>query len=160
MGPQKGFGRLGPEKGLSLDITDNAPARLWFKQRALTIVPNRVSRGRMTAPRREVRYSGLRYHAKVHSFRIFTVVLAWVCIAAAFYEKPELLTGLQRAIQRAMETVGDNIPPPWGPRIEFVFREIGGFIWLQITLIVVFLRMLLSGTAALWRLLRSRDALP
>jgi hypothetical protein len=74
--------------------------------------------------------------------------------------KPELLTGLQRAIQRAMETVGDNIPPPWGPRIEFVFREIGGFVWLQITLIVVFLRMLLSGMAALWRLLRSRDALP
>ena len=39
-----------------------------------------------------------------------------------------------------MEIVGDNIPPPWGSRIEFVFREIGGFIWLQITLIVVALR--------------------
>jgi hypothetical protein len=71
-----------------------------------------------------------------------------------------LLTGLQRTIQRGMETVGDTIPPPWGPRIEFVFREIGGFIWLQIILILVFLRMLLSGTAALWRLQRRRDALP
>src|ERR1700733_3491564 len=106
----------------------------------------------------ENRYSGLRHHAKVHSFRIFTVLLAWVFIAVAFYEKPELLTGLQRSIQRGMETIGDNIPAPWGPRIEFVFREIGGFIWLQITLIVVFLRMLLSGMAGLWRLLRSRDA--
>jgi hypothetical protein len=114
----------------------------------------------MTTPIRENRYSGLRHHARVHSFRIFTVVLAWLCIGAAFYERPELLTGLQRAIQRGMETVGDTIPPPWGPRIEFVFREIGGFIWLQITLIVVFLRMLLSGIAALWRLLRSRDAQP
>jgi hypothetical protein len=113
----------------------------------------------MNAPIPENRYSGLRHHAKVHSFRIFTVVLAWVCIAAAFYEKPELLTGLQRAIQHGMETVGDNIPAPWGPRIEFVFREIGGFIWLQITLIVVILRMLLSGMAGLWRLLRRRDAL-
>jgi len=47
-----------------------------------------------------------------------------------------------------MEAVGDNIPPPWGPRIEFVFREIGGFIWLQITLIVVFLRVVLSGLQA------------
>jgi hypothetical protein len=55
-------------------------------------------------------------------------------IAAAFYEQPELLTGLQRAIQNSMEFVGDNIPAPWGPRIEFVFREIGGFIWLQIKL--------------------------
>jgi hypothetical protein len=38
----------------------------------------------------ENRYSGLRHHAKVHSFRIFTVVLAWVLIAVAFYEAPEL----------------------------------------------------------------------
>jgi hypothetical protein len=41
---------------------------------------------------------------------------------------------------------------------EFVFREIGGFVWLQITLIVVFLRVLLSGIAGLWRLLQRRDA--
>ena len=96
------------------------------------------------------RYTGLKHHAKVHSFRILTVVLAWLLIAAAFYEKPELLTWLQRAIQRSMEFVGDDIPPPWGPRIEFVFREIGGFIWLQITLIVVLLRVFLSGLAGAW----------
>jgi hypothetical protein len=112
----------------------------------------------MTPLTRENRYSGLRHHAKVHSFRIVTVILAWVFIAAAFYEKPELLTGLQRAIQRGMEAVGDGIPPPWGPQIEFVFREIGGFIWLQITLIVVLLRIILSGIAGAWRLLRSRGA--
>ena len=106
---------------------------------------------------RENRYSGLRHHAKVHSFRILTVILAWVFIAAAFYEMPELLTGLQRAIQRGMEAVGDSIPPPWGPRIEFVFREIGGFIWLQITLIVVLLRVILSGIASAWRLFRARE---
>jgi hypothetical protein len=88
---------------------------------------------------------------------MMTVILAWLLIAVAFYEKPELLTGLQRAIQRSMETVGDSIPSPWGPRIEFVFREIGGFIWLQITLIVVLLRIVLSGFAGLWRLLRQRD---
>lgn len=93
----------------------------------------------------------------MHSFRIFTVILAWVFIAAAFYEWPELLTGLQRAIQRGMEAIGDSIPAPWGPRIEFVFREIGGFIWLQITLIVVFLRVILSGVASVWRLLRARN---
>ena len=111
----------------------------------------------MTPLIRENRYSGLRHHAKVHSFRIFTVILAWIFIATAFYEKPELLTGIQRAIQSGMEIVGDNIPPPWGPRIEFVFREIGGFIWLQITLIVVALRVLLSAIASSWRHLRRRD---
>jgi hypothetical protein len=160
---------IGPQSGLRLDIGDNAPKLLWFERvawfevflvRAAHPGMKSVWRGRMTTPIGENRYSGLRHHARVHSFRIFTVVLAWLCIGAAFYQKPELLTGLQRAIQRGMETVGDTIPPPWGPRIEFVFREIGGFIWLQITLIVVFLRMLLSGIAALWRLLRSRDAVP
>src|SRR6202051_3195695 len=104
----------------------------------------------------ENRYSGLKHHARVPSFRILTVILAWLLIAAAFYEEPELLTGLQRAIQRAMEFVGDSIPPPWGPRIEFVFREIGGFIWLQITLIGVLVRVVLSGIAGVWRLLRDR----
>jgi hypothetical protein len=112
----------------------------------------------MTPLTRETRYSGLRHHARVHSFRIVTVILAWVFIAAAFYEKPELLTALQRVIQRGMEVIGDSVPPPWGPRIEFVFREIGGFIWLQITLIVVLLRVILSGIASAWRLLRARRA--
>lgn len=104
------------------------------------------------------RYSVLRHHAKVHSFRLMTVILAWLLIAAAFYERPELLTTLQRAVQRGMETLGDAIPSPWGPRLEFVFREIGGFLWLQITLIVVLLRMLLSSIAVIWRLLRRRDS--
>jgi hypothetical protein len=103
------------------------------------------------------RYQGLRHHAKVHSFRFLTVILAWLLIAAAFYQKPELLTGLQRAIQHGMETVGDAIPSPWGPRIEFVFREIGGFIWLQVTLIVLCLRVILSSIAGVWGLLRQRD---
>src|SRR5258708_6681376 len=37
----------------------------------------------MTPLVRENRYSGLRHHAKVHSFRILTVVLAWLFIAAS-----------------------------------------------------------------------------
>jgi heme exporter protein D len=57
-----------------------------------------------------------------------------------------------------MEAVGDSIPPPWGTRIEFVFGEIGGFIWLQITLTVILLRVILSSIASVWRLLQKRDA--
>jgi hypothetical protein len=110
---------------------------------------------RATNPAR--RFTGLRHHAKVHSFRVITVILAWLMIAAAFYERPELLTALQRAVQRGIEVIGDTIPSPWGPRIEFVFREIGGLIWLQITLVVVSLRILLSGIAGGWRWLRRRD---
>jgi hypothetical protein len=104
------------------------------------------------------RFTGFRHHAKVHSFRMMTVILAWLMIAAAFYERPELLTALQRGVQRAMEAVGDTIPSPWGPRMEIVFREIGGFIWLQVTVIVILLRVCLSGIAGVWRLLRRRDS--
>ena len=100
---------------------------------------------------------GWRYHVKVHSFRTFTVVLAWLLIVLALYQKPELLTGAQRLLQHGIEAVGDGIPPPWGPRIEFVFREIGGMIWLQITLVVLFLRVVLSGLASLWRGMFSRS---
>ena len=102
---------------------------------------------------------GLKYHVRVHSFRVFTVILAWVLVIAAFYEKPELLTGAQRLIQHGIEGVGDSIPPPWGPRIEFVFREIGGLIWLQITLFVVLLRVALSMFGITWRFFR-RDRSP
>lgn len=107
-------------------------------------------------PREGIPRPGWRYHVRVHSFRTLTVVLAWALIAFAFYQKPEILTGAQRFVQHGIETIGDEIPAPWGPRIEFVFREIGGLIWLQITLFVVVLRIALSTVAAVWRLVSAR----
>jgi hypothetical protein len=103
---------------------------------------------------------GFGYHLKVHSFRTFTVLLAWGLIFAAFYQKPELLTGAQRLMQRGIEAVGDTVPSPWGPRMEFVFREIGGVIWLQITLVVLVLRMALSMIAVTWRRVLHRERRP
>ena|ERR1700754_2165494 len=100
---------------------------------------------------------GFRYHLKVHSFRTITVIISWLLIALAFYEKPEYLTMMQRAIQRAIEWIGDSVPSPWGPRVEFVAREIGGIIWLQITLVVICPRIALSSIAMLWRATRSRN---
>jgi hypothetical protein len=100
---------------------------------------------------------GFGYHLKVHSFRTLTVVLAWTLVVVAFYQRPEALTGAQRLIQRGIEVVGDVVPAPWGPRIEFVFREIGGLIWLQITLVVLALRIGLSAVAAMWRLISRHD---
>jgi hypothetical protein len=95
---------------------------------------------------------GLGYHLKVHTFRTLTAVLAWALVVAAFYQKPELLTSAQRLMQRGIEAVGGAVPSPWGTRMEFVFREIGGVIWLQITIVILTLRMTLSTIAATWRL--------
>jgi hypothetical protein len=108
-------------------------------------------------PLRDNSRPGFRYHLKVHSFRVFTMILAWVLIVAAFYERPDVLTGAQRLLQHGIENLGDVIPPPWGPRIEFIFREIGGLIWLQITLLIVALRLALSSFAAIFRLLGRRS---
>jgi len=100
---------------------------------------------------------GFAYHLQVHAFRILTVILAWVLIVSAFYQRPELLTALQRFVQRCLEAVGDAVPSPWGPRLEFVMREIGGVIWLQITMLVIALRLALSTVAGIWRLMFRRD---
>ena len=101
---------------------------------------------------------GFRYHLKVHIFRTLTAILAWGLVAAAFYQKPELLTSGQRLLQRGIEAVSDAAPSPWGARVEFVFREIGGLIWLQITMVILAIRMMLSTIAATWRLtLRATD---
>ena len=96
---------------------------------------------------------GFGYHLKVHTFRTLTAVLAWGLIVAAFYQKPELLTSAQRLMQRGIEAVGDTVPSPWGARMEFVFREIGGLIWLQITMLILAVRIMLSTIAATWRLI-------
>ena len=95
---------------------------------------------------------GFGYHLKVHTFRTLTAVLAWALVVAVFYRKPELLTSAQRLMQQGIEAVGDAVPPPWGHG-WIAFREIGGSIWLQITVVILALRMVLSTIAATWRLI-------
>ena len=58
-------------------------------------------------------------------------------------------------MQRGIEALGDAVPPPWGPRMDSL-PGIGGLIWLQITLVVLALRMALSMIAASWRLIVQR----
>jgi hypothetical protein len=102
-------------------------------------------------------YTGLKHHAKVHSFRISTVILAWGLIVAAFYYRPDLLKWLLRSITYGIETIGDSLPSPWGDRAEVILRELGGFVWFQITLIIVGIRVLFSGIAMGWRHARRRE---
>jgi hypothetical protein len=85
-------------------------------------------------------------------FRTLTAVLAWALVVAAFYLKPELLTSAQQLMQRGIEALGDAVPSPWRNG-WIVFREMGGVIWLQITMVILTLRMMLSTIAALWRLI-------
>jgi hypothetical protein len=103
-------------------------------------------------------YSGLKHHAKVHSFRIITAILAWVLIAVAFYYRPDWIKWGLRAATHGIEAVGDALPSPWGDRVEIVLRELGGFIWIQITALIILIRVVLSIIAAGWRRRRRYDA--
>ena len=96
-------------------------------------------------------YSGFKHHAKVHTFRIATALAAWLLIIAVFYYHPEWIKWALRDITYAIETVADAIPYPWGDRIEIALRELGGFVWFQITVAIVSLRIALSIVAAAWR---------
>ena len=95
---------------------------------------------------------GFEYQLKVHTFRTLTAVLAWALVVAAFYQKPELLTSAQQLMQRGIEAAGDALPLPWGHG-WIAFRELGGLIWLQITVLILAVRIMLSTIAATWRLI-------
>jgi hypothetical protein len=99
---------------------------------------------------------GLKYHAKVHAFRIITAVLVWIGIVAAFYYRPDWIRWGLRTSTQGIEIVGDFLPSPWGDRVEIVLREVGGMIWFQITFLIVGLRLVLSTIATGWRYFYSR----
>src|SRR3954462_4356043 len=99
----------------------------------------------------ERRYARLKHQAKVQSFRICTAILAWALIVAAFYYRPDLLKWGLRTMTRSIEAIGDSLPSPWGDQAEVVLRELGGFVWFQVTAIIVAIRLLLSGIAMGWR---------
>jgi hypothetical protein len=96
-------------------------------------------------------YSGLKHHAKVHTFRIITAILAWVLIGIAFYYRPDWIKWGLRAATHGIEAVGDTLPSPWGDRVEIVLRELGGFVWIQITAVIILIRLVFSGIATGWR---------
>jgi hypothetical protein len=63
-------------------------------------------------------YSGLKHHAKVHSYRIATAIAAWILVVAIFYYRPDLLKWALRGATHGIEAIGDALPYPWGDRAE------------------------------------------
>jgi hypothetical protein len=42
----------------------------------------------------------------------------------------------------SIETIADQVPEPWGARLEIVLRELGGVIWIQVGSAIVLLRLI------------------
>lgn len=98
----------------------------------------------------------LRYLAKVHTFRFLTMMAAWALIFCAFLYHPEWIRGTLRLLTHAIETIADQVPEPWGSRVEIILRELGGIIWVQISVAIVLLRLILWVPFHIWRLRRER----
>jgi hypothetical protein len=94
--------------------------------------------------------------AKAHTFRFLTMVATWALIFAAFIYHPEWIRSWLRFMTSAIETVADQVPEPWGARLEVMLRELGGVIWIQIASAIVLLRLIVWLPFHLWRLGRER----
>ncbi len=106
------------------------------------------------SPRLRADYTSLRYHAKVHSFRLCTAIAAWALLIAAFIYYPQIISQTLRGFSRGVEQVADALPEKIGAYVEIGLRELGGLLWLQIAALIVGLRLGLSFFAALWRLIQ------
>ena len=95
--------------------------------------------------------AAFKHHAKVHSFRISTAILTWILLGAMLFYKPEWIRNGMRAGTRAIEAAGDALPSYWGAQAEIVLRELGGFLWIQITAAIIFVRLVFWLLATAWR---------
>ena len=90
--------------------------------------------------------------AKAQTFRFLTMVATWALIFGAFVYHPEWIRAWLRFVTSVIEVVVDQVPEPWGPRVEVMLREIGGVIWIQIASAIVLLRLIIWLLFHLWRL--------
>jgi hypothetical protein len=55
----------------------------------------------------------------------------------------EPISTWQRFMTHSIEAVADQVPQPWGSRLEVMLKKLGGMIWIQIASAIVFLRLVL-----------------
>ena len=65
-------------------------------------------------------------------------------------------SGLATVHDHSIESLADQVPEPWGARLEIMLRELGGMIWIQIATAIVLLRLIVWVPFHIWRLRRER----
>jgi hypothetical protein len=99
-------------------------------------------------------YTTLKHHAKVHTFRLSTVLVAWALLVAGFVFYPHLIAQALRSFSHGVEHVADTLPERFGSYVEIGLRELGGLFWIQITALIVVVRMTFWAIARIWRVTR------
>ena len=77
-------------------------------------------------------------------------------IYAAFVYEPGWIWVSLRFMTHSIESLADQVPEPWGARLEIMLRELGGMIWIQIASAIVLLRLIIWVPFHIWRLRRER----
>jgi hypothetical protein len=94
--------------------------------------------------------------AKANTFRFLTMIAAWALIFGAFVYHPQWIRSWLRVMTHSIESLADQVPEPWGARLEIILRELGGMIWIQIASAIVLLRLIIWVPFHLWRIHRER----
>jgi hypothetical protein len=93
--------------------------------------------------------------ARSQTFRFLTMIATWVLIFGAFVYHPEWIREWLRLMTHAIESLADQVPEPWGARLEIILQELGGMIWIQIASAIVLLRLII-WVPFIWRMRRER----
>jgi hypothetical protein len=94
--------------------------------------------------------------ARAQTFRFLTMLATWALIFAAFVYEPGWIRDSLRFMTHSIESLADQVPEPWGARLEIMLRELGGMIWIQIATAIVLLRLIIWVPFHIWRLRRER----
>ena len=82
------------------------------------------------------------------------MLATWALIFAAFVYEPGWIRDSLRFMTHSIESLADQVPEPWGARLEIMLRELGGMIWIQIASAIVLLRLIIWVPFHIWRLRR------
>ena len=97
-------------------------------------------------------WDGAKARVRNHVFRIWTACAILVAYVYGWVYAPELLTWWKRTTTSVIEAGCGLLPYPWNDRIEATLGNIG--LWVQITLAIVALRVLvwavMSVTKYIW----------
>src|ERR1700677_2343791 len=90
--------------------------------------------------------------AKAQTFRFLTMLATWALIFAAFVYEPGWILDSLRFMTHSIEALADQVPEPWGARLEIMVKELGGMCGIQIASAIVLLRLIIWVPFNLWRL--------
>lgn len=69
------------------------------------------------------------------------------------------LAGYEVGSHDVRPRIAEQVPEPWGARLEIMLRELGGMIWIQVASAIVLLRLIVAAVPSVAVKQRPRAAL-